>query len=97
MANHKYVGIMHEATIGSSASTPIAYTDIPAGANAILIQAKNANAKVTVDDTTPTATHGFLIVADAVPLVIPMRYRTNLKAIRSASTDVQLTWQFIKE
>ena len=79
-------------TQDTSVSSATAIT-ITAPANAILCGAQTQNILYTLDGTTPTTTKGFILVAGAVPTLIPVipgQVVTFIEAAGSAKLDYQL-------
>ena len=65
----------------------------PTGAHAIVLQSSDQNVRYTLDGTTnPTATVGFLAVADVPPVLIPVT-GPSFKVIQVAPTaNLQGQW-----
>lgn len=63
----------------------------PAGANAVLLSARTANAYVVWDGSTPSATNGLEIIAGAQPVLIPIG--NTIKFIGAAvNTILNAVW-----
>ena len=58
--------------------------NIPKGATEIVVQAVEENIRMTMDNTLPSATVGFQLVAGNVPVRIIITERTTLRFIREA-------------
>lgn len=52
------------------------------------MQTQTQNARFTLDGTTPTTTKGFLVVANAVPLLVYLGPGVTLTVIETATTAV---------
>lgn len=76
-----------DATI--SAATEIA---VPAGANAMQLQATGQNVRYTVDGTTPSASVGFVLVADADAVFVPANDGMTIRVIE-VSAGGAIQWQ----
>lgn len=83
------IGSHYDGTTISSATT----LTPPAGATKILIQALDANVRLTLDGSDPTATKGFQLV-DGDPLImLPLSPSTTVKVIQETATaDIQYQW-----
>lgn len=56
-------------TVDNSINTATT-VELPSGANALLVQATEQNARYTIDGTTPTASTGFVLKAGNDPVII---------------------------
>ena len=54
----------------------------------MMMQTQKKDVRFTLDGTTPTATKGFLIVADDAPLTIPVKQAQVVKVIETAKAAV---------
>jgi hypothetical protein len=81
----------HQNTISSSAELVVNYTLSPSSTH-VFVQFNGADARVTFDGTTPTASLGFLFVDGSSAYWEP-HLAAAAKAIRAASTDVVVEMQ----
>lgn len=79
-------------TRNASLGTAVTLT-APTGATKLLIQALTQDVRYTLDNSTPSSTNGFLMVADDPPLLIPLGPDTIVKIIQDAAgAEVQYQW-----
>jgi hypothetical protein len=65
----------------------------PTGATKLMIQAADKNVRYTLDGTVPTASKGFRLAADGLPVVILIESGVTVKVIEEAATaDLQYQW-----
>lgn len=76
-----------DATISSVTLIPV-----PAGANAMQLQATGQNVRYTVDGTDPTPSIGFVLVADAAPAFLPVNDSLEIKVIETVA-GATIQWQ----
>ena len=76
------------ASLGSAVTlTP------PAGATKILIQAMTNDVRFTLDSSAPSATNGFIMIADDPPLLIPLAPDVTVRVIQDAAgAEIQYQW-----
>lgn len=69
----------------------------PAGANAAWVSCSGQNVRITLDGITdPTATLGFLLVANAAPILVEPA--ASIRAIEvAASANINLQWVFAED
>ena len=78
------LGAHTSTALGAGVVTPT----VPLRANAVMLQSGVEATRYTLNGTTPSASVGFVLAADAVPIVIPLKRGTVLKYIRAASGAV---------
>jgi hypothetical protein len=79
-------------TANSSLATAVTLT-APSGATKLLIQALTQNVRLTLDNTTPTASVGFQLKAADPAVIIPISGGTTIKVIEeTASGVIQYQW-----
>jgi len=62
-------------------------------ATQIMIQALDQNVRYTLAGSTPTASVGFVLTADAAPIILPVGPNATLKVIEEAATaSLQYQW-----
>lgn len=65
----------------------------PATANTLLLQATGQNVRYTLDGTTPTATTGFRLRSDDLPVIIDIGVGMTVKVIEETATaTIQYQW-----
>lgn len=95
VTNPNAFSIIGSHTRNTSLSSAVAIT-LPAGANALLVQCTGQNVKYTLDGTTPTSSVGFVMVANASPVIIThVSEDTVLTVIETAASAV-LEYQAIR-
>jgi hypothetical protein len=63
------------------------------GANRLMIQALDQNVRYTLDNSTPTASHGFRLTADDAPMLIAITNGVSVKVIEETSgAEIQAQW-----
>lgn len=90
---YKRVGLRVEHTVTNTIYTLPA---TPSGANAVLVQTITADVRYTEDGSSPSATHGGLIIHDHDAVLISLQRFSEVAFFRSASTDAPMTFQFVK-
>jgi hypothetical protein len=79
-------------TQNGSLSTVVSIT-VPAGASQMMLQTHTQNVRFTLDGTAATTTLGFLLVADAAPIIISVSPSQLVRVIEVTTTAV-LDYQF---
>ena len=79
-------------TTNATLSSAVTLT-IPANATKLLMQAITQNVRITLDNTTPTATVGFQLRAGDPAVVIPIAVGTVIKVIEETATAT-IQYQF---
>lgn len=75
----------HTSTALTGAVTTLS---VDSRATGVLIQAETQNVRYTLDGTNPTSSLGFVLTADADPVIIPKNSDITIKVLRSASGAV---------
>lgn len=80
---------------GTNISSPVTLTP-PEDATKLLIQVINASARYTLDGSTPDIAHGFVLIQDSEPLLIPLSGTTIFKIVE-VETGAELQYQWGKD
>jgi len=73
-------GSPHGGLIGGTVYT----LNVPTGAQRVMLQATAQNIWYTLDGSTPAANSGFLMVANAVPIIIDVSKGVTLRFLEAA-------------
>jgi len=83
----------HTQTNSLASATTIT---IPSGATKIMMQTQTQSVRFTLDGTAPTTTKGFIIVANAVPLIVYLNAAKNTFKVIECATTAVFDYQFGK-
>lgn len=67
----------------------------PIEATGLLIQTVDADIQFTIDGTDPTATPGFVLYQNQLPLYIPLLQNNVFTVVRDATTDASVRYQWV--
>lgn len=83
----------HQTDTTVSSATVLA---LPSGANGVLLQCTGQNIRYTLDGTTPTASVGFVLVANAAPILITFPTDDTVVTVIEASASAAIAFQFVR-
>lgn len=87
------VGTMDDTALGAGVVTLASLKAKPAGATAVMMQTIAQAVYYTMDGSTPSATHGYVLAAGAAPVIIGVKNASLVKFLRAADGALlQLQW-----
>lgn len=69
---------------------------LPSGANGVLLQCTGQNVRYTLDGTTPTSTVGFVLVANASPVLITFPNDDTVVTVIESAASGAIQFQFVR-
>lgn len=69
---------------------------IPSGANAVLFQCTGQNIRYTLDGSNPTSTRGFVLVANAAPVLVTFPGDNAVVTVIETAVSAAVEWQFVR-
>lgn len=69
---------------------------LPSGANGMLLQCTGTNVRYTLDGTAPTTTRGFVLVANASPVLITFPTDDTVVTVIESSASAAVEYQFVR-